>query len=870
MPRIRSCILVPVLSLLLASFLVAACGGDEPTLAPPEETVSSDPAPEATEQAQPREPAPPTPTEEPEPTSEDAGSASVAVSPVDASEALLLPASLRAADEFGWSGDISGDWMVISAPFHDQNGPQSGAAWVYKRSGEVWAEHQQLLAADGEQNDWFARWVAIDGDTLIVTAPFADLSNELTDAGAVYVFELDGAVWRQTAKLTGSPPQDGQLFGWHAAMQEDVIVVGATGDTAGLGGVAYVFRRHSGRWAQEALLQPETSTADDDFGFAVAVDGNTVVVGAPSVRGTEPDDRDGEAFLFQPGPAGWQQVARLTAAPAFVGAEFGSAIAIEDDVIAIGAFHARTRGEDAGAVYLFNRGPQPWAVGGPERSADSMLIAEDTVDIDWFGYSIAIHNDTMVVGAPRRDHPTLPLIGIGAAYVFSRSGDAWTQVDLLLPDDAQTSGDDAGFAWDVWLDDEYIGSGSWLADNAAGVDAGSAYIYRSAGPLPDGRAIAAPSEAIAPSSTAAPVPVELIATLGGVGFDAPVDLAWLPDGRALVAEQEGRLLVAAPDGSSVTTALDLAGVVQNDSFEQGLLSIQPDPAFDSNGYVWIFYTVQPDGATRLSRVRLHGSQVDPESELVILEVEQPYSNHNGGAVRFGPDGMLYLGLGDGGSGGDPEGHGQNLATLLGTVLRLDVSQSTPGSPYRIPADNPFVDEPGARGEIWAYGLRNPWRMAFDAATGLLWLGDVGQDAFEEVNVLIKGGNYGWAVTEGVECFDEDNCFADADELPITIYAHEGDVCSITGGEVYRGGRIPGLAGAYVFGDFCSGDIWGLDAAGTGDPFLLLSTDLSIVSFAVDRQGGLYVLAPDWPIQQIVPVENPASAIPPGYGTRARN
>ena len=156
-------------------------------------------------------------------------------------------------------------------------------------------------------------------------------------------------------------------------------------------------------------------------------------------------------------------------------------------------------------------------------------------------------------------------------------------------------------------------------------------------------------------------------------------------------------------------------------------------------------------------MQLAGSLVLPESELVVLETPHPFENHNGGAVRFGPDGMLYLGLGDGGAGGDPQGNGQNLGTLLGTVLRIDVSASSLVTPYAIPSDNPFVATEGARPEIFAYGLRNPWRMAFDPATGLLWVGDVGQDAWEEVNVLFAGGNFGWARTEGVECFENPGC-----------------------------------------------------------------------------------------------------------------
>ena len=358
--------------------------------------------------------------------------------------------------------------------------------------------------------------------------------------------------------------------------------------------------------------------------------------------------------------------------------------------------------------------------------------------------------------------------------------------------------------------------------------------------------------AVVAATVVAPGPVELRPAFGGVRFASPLDLTWLPDGRALVVEQDGRLLIVEPDGSAVTTALDLGDRVVAGG-EQGLLSVTLDPGFADNGHVWIYYTRAPDGASRLSRVRLAGSAVAAGSELIVLETPQPYRNHNGGTVRFGPDDLLYLGLGDGGAAADPHGHGQNLGTLLGSMLRIYVAEASAAEPYRIPADNPFVGAAEARWEIYAYGLRNPWRMAFDPATGLLWTGDVGQNRWEEVDVIVAGGNYGWAAREGVECFAAAECAVAGEELPIWVYGRD-EGCSISGGVVYRGDGIPGLAGAYVFGDYCSGQIWGLDAARGGDAFPLLATDLRITSFAADGRGGLFVLAQDAAIQQVVPLE----------------
>ena len=269
--------------------------------------------------------------------------------------------------------------------------------------------------------------------------------------------------------------------------------------------------------------------------------------------------------------------------------------------------------------------------------------------------------------------------------------------------------------------------------------------------------------------------------------------------------------------------------------EQGLLSATLDPGFADNGHVWIYYTRAPDGASRLSRVRLVGSAVAAGSELIVLETPQPYRNHNGGTVRFGPDGLLYLGLGDGGGGGRPaRPRPESGARCWAACCGSPSSQASAAEPYRIPADNPFVGAAEARWEIYAYGLRNPWRMAFDPATGLLWTGDVGQNRWEEVDVIVAGGNYGWAAREGLECFASAECAVAGEELPVWVYSHD-EGCSISGGVVYRGDDIPGLAGAYVFGDYCSGQIWALDARGGGwaTPSVLLATDLRITSFAAD-------------------------------------
>ncbi len=229
---------------------------------------------------------------------------------------------------------------------------------------------------------------------------------------------------------------------------------------------------------------------------------------------------------------------------------------------------------------------------------------------------------------------------------------------------------------------------------------------------------------------------------------------------------------------------------------------------------------------------------------MVLEIGQPFSNHNGGQLAFGPDGFLYIGMGDGGSGGDPQGNGQNMNVLLGKLLRIDPSGPSGGRSYRIPPDNPFAGRSGVREEIWASGFRNPWRFSFDSPAGDLWLADVGQSTREEIDVVTKGGNYGWAVMEGGGCFRGNDCDRAGLIPPVFDYPTSGGNCSVTGGFVYRGEALPQLRGAYVYGDYCSGRIWALryDGSRVTEQREIADAAFQISSFAVDREGNLYALA----------------------------
>lgn len=332
---------------------------------------------------------------------------------------------------------------------------------------------------------------------------------------------------------------------------------------------------------------------------------------------------------------------------------------------------------------------------------------------------------------------------------------------------------------------------------------------------------------------------------GTLTFKRPLLLLPAPSGEAwYVVEQRGIVsrVAPGPKGPERSVFADIRDRVDDGPNEAGLLGMALHPRFAENRKVYLSYTAH--GAPLISRISEFtspdgGRTLDPASERIVLALDQPYSNHNGGNIIFGPDGMLYIGFGDGGSGGDPHGNGQNLDTLLGKLLRIDVDG---GTPYAIPPDNPFATGDG-RPEIYASGLRNPWRWSFDRETGALWLADVGQDKWEEIDLIVRGGNYGWNLREGAHCFKHRECSAEGLIDPVVEYGHD-DGCSATGGYVYRGHAIPALRGIYLYADYCSGKIWGLfpkSGGGLEPPRLLLETGLRIASFGQGADGELYVL-----------------------------
>ena len=333
------------------------------------------------------------------------------------------------------------------------------------------------------------------------------------------------------------------------------------------------------------------------------------------------------------------------------------------------------------------------------------------------------------------------------------------------------------------------------------------------------------------------------------GLDSPIHVTGDGSGTGWLyaVEQGGRIVAVSPEGDVTTEpVLDIRERITAGG-EQGLLGLALHPDFRDNGRLFVNYTRVEDGATTISEFLVgDDGTADPAGERVLLVIDQPYPNHNGGMVTFDASGMLLIGMGDGGSGGDPEGHGQDRDSLLGKMLRIDVDGA---EPYAIPADNPFLDEPGTRPEILALGVRNPWRFSVDRATGDLWIGDVGQGEQEEVSVVPAGAgglNLGWNIMEGDACYSAADCDAADLVLPVATISHGDGACSVIGGYVYRGAAIPALLGGYLYTDLCVGTLWVLDAAagvatGVATPVAVGEGTGTMVSFGEGDDGELFVV-----------------------------
>lgn len=362
------------------------------------------------------------------------------------------------------------------------------------------------------------------------------------------------------------------------------------------------------------------------------------------------------------------------------------------------------------------------------------------------------------------------------------------------------------------------------------------------------------SEPTTATSTSTSNSISLNAVFAPNNFDHPVGIEHRVNSPQLlyIIEQPGKIVsvnVEKPQ-EKPSLILDITDRVNDSGNEQGLLGLAFHPKDPTLAYV--NYTTETH--TVIARYKTQSTNpalLDPASEQVLLTFKQPYANHNGGQLAFGPDGYLYIATGDGGSSGDPQNNSQNVQSLLGKILRIDVDKQEAGLLYAIPADNPFISQ-GAK-EIYAYGLRNPWRFSFDSATGKLWAADVGQNRFEEINLIEKGKNYGWRIQEGFECYEpKTGCNKTGLEQPLFTYGRDQGV-SITGGYVYRGTKLPELNGWYVYADYGTGNIWALSQLkdGTVTNRTLLKSGLNIASFGMDAAGELYLCTQDGKIMKIV-------------------
>jgi hypothetical protein len=353
-----------------------------------------------------------------------------------------------------------------------------------------------------------------------------------------------------------------------------------------------------------------------------------------------------------------------------------------------------------------------------------------------------------------------------------------------------------------------------------------------------------------------PLPDSLRVQTIVTGLNSPVDLAApANDPRLFVVEQDGRIRIIQNGQLLTTPFLDIRSKVGNVG-ERGLLGLAFHPNFATNRFFYVNYT-NLAGDTRVERYTANAADpniADPSSARLIIAIDQPQPNHNGGQIVFGPDGKLFIGMGDGGGGGDPEGHGQDRTTLLGDLLRIDVDAA---DPYGIPTDNPYATSTQFRPEIWASGLRNPWRFAFDRPAGMLYIADVGQGQWEEINAVSasqSGVNYGWNTMEGAHCYSASSCDRNGLQLPVHEYSHD-DGCSVTGGRVYRGSQIPGIVGVYFYSDHCSGWLKSfrlVNGSATDHRTWEIGSLGNVTAFGEDAAGELYMLTGNGRVHKLVP------------------
>ncbi|MFK7846993.1 MAG: PQQ-dependent sugar dehydrogenase [Rhodothermales bacterium] len=380
--------------------------------------------------------------------------------------------------------------------------------------------------------------------------------------------------------------------------------------------------------------------------------------------------------------------------------------------------------------------------------------------------------------------------------------------------------------------------------------------------------------ALLPLAASAQISLDIETAFENLSFSRPVDIQHAGDGsnRLFVLEQHAGSIRVFDNDQDVTSADLFLDLEVGTASEEGLLGLAFHPDYENNGYFFVYYSTSGPRRSVIARFSVdpeNPNRADPDSELIILEITQPESNHNGGQLAFSPlDGFLYIGLGDGGGGGDPDDNGEDPKTLLGSILRIDVNNSTEANRYAIPSDNPFVgNQDGYKEEIFAYGLRNPWRFSIDPQTGDIWAGDVGQSAREEIDLIEKGKHYGWDIKEASLCFEpRDNCNSDGLTLTDPVWEYPRSLgISVTGGHVYRGTRVPEIAGKYIYADYVSGRIWALTLTDTDTTNVEIAVaSFSIPAFGVSESGELFIAGFNGKLHRFVEtqstdIENPAAS-----------
>lgn len=721
-------------------------------------------------------------------------------------------------DLAGWSVALFHDMALIGARDADGSAPGSGAAYVFERVGTSWMEAAKLVSRSTPDSLQFGSAVAIHGGMALVADSLAEFDGGGL-RGAVYVFIDTGADWVESQKLGITDGEPFDQFGYSVTVAGDLALIGVPGDdgNGSNSGSVYVYRLIDGKWLEHAKLTASDAATANAFGTSVSIRGSTLLVGAPGAHGATIGS--GSAYIFQWTGSTWVETAELFAGNGSLGDQFGSSVDLSLGRALIGAPAAGT----GGRAWVFERIGTTWA-------ETAMLVPVQVADDDQFGHTVALEGDLAVVGAWGED-ALAP--DSGAVHVFEKNSTAWLETHVLTAE-ADEIHDRLG--WSVDISDSRV-IASAIHDDELANNAGAAYVMDLTGD---------PTCDIPPDSNA-----KLRAELVASGFDKPLFVCAPPNDldRLFVLEQHtGRIEIVKSGQVLPVPFLDIGSLVST-GLEQGLLGLAFHPDYEQIGRFFVSYT-EIGGDTRVVEYWVSGDPdvANPSPVQTLVAETQTAPKHNGGCIQFGSDGMLYVSLGD----SFVETNAQDGHSNLGKLLRLDVNLPAPF----IPPNNPFVGDPGTNDEIWARGLRNPWRFSFDRLTGDLWISDVGS-TIEEINfqpATSQGGeNYGWPCMEGSMCTGSTECSCDDTSLipPIYDFNHNELNRAVIGGYSYGGSLMPWLRGQYIFGDWGSSNLWTARVEnGSFVEIINRTVELEpqgpetiemITSFGEDGAGELYVI-----------------------------